>query len=139
MLLYCIRHGESLYNLEGRIQGQTDVALSPLGERQSQALAADLATSPIDAVYSSPLKRAMQTAKPIALALNLDVRSDDRLKELHAGIFQGLLASELAERFPEAAAAWRSQDPDYRIPDGECRRDLMTRGRSVLEEIRERG
>ena len=57
MLLYLVRHGESTYNAEGRIQGQTDVPLSELGRRQSEAVADALRTQPVDAVYSSPLRR----------------------------------------------------------------------------------
>ncbi|KKK94352.1 hypothetical protein LCGC14_2683730, partial [marine sediment metagenome] len=66
MLLYCIRHGESTYNAEGRIQGQSDVPLSELGRRQGEAVAAALRAEPVEAIYSSPLRRAMQTAEPLA-------------------------------------------------------------------------
>ena len=88
MLLYCIRHGESSYNAEGRIQGQSDVPLSELGRRQSEAVAAALAEVPIEAVYASPLRRAMQTARPVAERLNLEIQTDPRLMEVHAGEFQ---------------------------------------------------
>lgn len=136
MLLYCIRHGESSYNVENRIQGQLDAPLSPLGRRQAQALAAWLANERLDAVYASPLSRALDTAAPLAAALGLAPTIDERLRELNAGIFQGLLADELASLHPEAAAGWRSQDPDFRIPGGESRRDLMHRGQAVFEAIR---
>ena len=66
MIFYLIRHGESLYNAEGRIQGQSDVALSPLGLLQAQAIAEALADETIDAIFASPLRRAWQTAEPIA-------------------------------------------------------------------------
>jgi broad specificity phosphatase PhoE len=137
MLFYLIRHGESLYNAEGRIQGQSDVALSPLGLRQAAAIADALADDQIDAVFASPLRRAMQTAEPIAARLDLTIQSDDRLKEIHAGIFQGLLWAEIEAKFPEAARPWREQHPDFVIPGGESRRSLMVRGLAVLESIRE--
>lgn len=136
MLLYLVRHGESSFNAEGRIQGQSDTPLSELGRRQSQALAAALATEKIDALVSSPLRRAMETARPLADALRLELRTDPRLKELHAGVFQGLVWAEIESRYPEAGAAWRSQDPDFRIPGGESRRDLMRRGQEALEAVR---
>ena len=137
MLLYLIRHGESLYNAEGRIQGQSDVALSPLGLRQAQAIAEALAEEQIDAIFASPLERAMQTAEPIAAKLGLKIQPDDRLKEIHAGIFQGLLWAEIEAKFPDSAAPWREQQPDFVIPGGESRRALMVRGLAVFESIRE--
>lgn len=136
MLFYCVRHGESTYNLEGRLQGQSDTRLSPLGHRHAAAVAATLGELPIDAIYCSPLSRAMETAQPLADALKLPVECDDRLKEINIGIFQGLLAAELSDRLPEESARWRSQDPDYRIPRGESRRDLMARAAAAFEAIR---
>lgn len=135
MILYCIRHGESSYNAEGRIQGQSDVPLSELGRRQSEAVAAALVGLPIEAVYASPLRRAMQTTRPVAEALKLEIRTDPRLMEVHAGVFQDKLRSELEELYPLEVARWRSGDPDFAIPGGESRRDLMRRGRAVFEAI----
>ena len=135
MLLYCIRHGESLYNAEGRVQGQSDVALSPFGLRQGEAVAEALSRKPIDAIYASPLSRAMQTAEVVAERLDLPIRTDGRLKEVHAGVFQDRLRAELQRDLPEELARWQSEDLDYVIPGGESRRDLMGRGREVLESI----
>jgi probable phosphoglycerate mutase len=136
MILYCVRHGESSYNLEGRLQGQSDEPrLSPLGQKHAEALAATLGQIEIDAIYASPLARAMETARPLAQALKLPIQTDDRLKEINIGVFQGTLAAELADRFPEDAARWRSQDPDFRIPGGESRRDLMKRAQAAFDEI----
>jgi broad specificity phosphatase PhoE len=137
MIFYLIRHGESLYNAEGRIQGQADVGLSPLGLQQAQAIADTLAGETIDAVFASPLRRAMQTAEPIAKLLGLSIRCDDRLKEIHAGIFQGLLWEEIEAKCPDIARPWREQQPDFIIPGGESRRALMERGLEVFESIRE--
>jgi broad specificity phosphatase PhoE len=138
MIFYLIRHGESLYNAEGRIQGQSDVELSPLGLRQSEAIADALAGESIDAVFASPLRRAMQTAHPIAARLGLEIECDDRLKEINAGIFQGLLWTEIEAKFPGEAGPWRRQEADFAIPGGESRRDLMVRGLAVFESMRER-
>ena len=138
MIFYLIRHGESLYNAEGRIQGQSDVALSPLGLRQSEAIADALAGESIDAVFASPLRRAVQTAQPIAARLGLEIECDDRLKEIDAGIFQGLLWTEIEAKFPAEAGPWRRQEADFAIPGGESRRDLMVRGLAAFESIRER-
>ncbi len=136
MLMYLVRHGETTSNAEGRIQGQCDTPLSPLGIRQGAALAAAFRSVPLDAVFASPLSRALDTAKPLAEALNLKVHTDDRLMELNAGIFQGLLWSEVQSGFPDEALRWKNQDPDFVIPGGESRRLLMDRGRAALEAIR---
>ncbi|HET6882200.1 MAG TPA: histidine phosphatase family protein [Pirellulales bacterium] len=139
MILYCVRHGESTFNVEGRLQGQSDTQLSPLGLKHAAAIADMLGKLPIDAVYSSPLSRAMETARPLAAVLKLPIVEDDRLKEINIGIFQGSLAVELADHFPQEAARWRSQDPDFRIPKGESRRDLMTRAQAAFESIHASG
>lgn len=135
MLLYCIRHGESCYNAEGRIQGQSDVPLSERGLRQSEALAAALSGLPIEAVYASPLRRAVQTARPVAETLRLEIRTDPRLMEIDAGIFQDKIRAELDGLYPDEFARWKGGDPDFTIPGGESRRDLMRRGRDAFEEI----
>lgn len=139
MKLFCVRHGETLHNFEGRIQGQTDSQLSPLGIRQCQATAGALADLKIDAIVASPLDRARASAQHLADRLGLSVALDDRLMEIHAGIFQGLAWNEIDDRFPEESRRWRSQDPDYRIPGGESRRDLMARTGEAFCAIRERG
>ena len=135
MLIHCIRHGQSTSNAEGRVQGQLDVPLSPLGLRQSAAVAEALADPSIDALYSSPLCRALETARAVAGRLRLPIRQDRRLMEIHAGVFQGQRRSDLAARFPEELAGWHSEDLDFRIPGGESRRDLMTRGSAAFREI----
>ncbi|HEX3726214.1 MAG TPA: histidine phosphatase family protein [Pirellulales bacterium] len=139
MKIFCARHGETLHNVAGRIQGQSNSQLSPLGRRQCQALAEALAGFEIDAIISSPLSRALETAQCVAERLQLDVQLDERWMEIHAGIFQGFGWHELDARFPAEYQRWRSQDPDYRIPGGESRRDLMLRTEQALGDIREAG
>ena len=139
MHIYCVRHGESVFNAEHRIQGQTDIPLSSLGQQQSLALAAALALFPIEAIYASPLQRALQTALPVADRLGLEIRADDRLMEIHAGIFQGLCWNEIEILHPAEAKRWIAQEPDFVIPRGESRRAWMQRGRAVFESIRATG
>lgn len=135
MLLYCVRHGESTHNAEGRIQGQADIPLSDFGRRQSAAVAAALGGLAIDAVYSSPLRRALETAEIIARQLQLAVRTDARLMEINAGIFQNRLRAEIQEQFPAAFARWVAGDPDFAIPGGESRNELVQRGCAALHDI----
>jgi broad specificity phosphatase PhoE len=137
MILYLIRHGESVYNAEGRIQGQTDISLSELGLRQANAIADGFAKIKLDAVFTSPLKRAAQTAAPLALIQGLSAQAMPELMEIHAGIFSGLLWGEIEQKYPEHAVPWREQHPDFVIPGGESRRQLMDRGVRALQAIRE--
>lgn len=139
MKLFCVRHGETVYNMAGRIQGQFDSQLSPLGLRQCQAVAEALAIEAVDAVIASPLSRALQSAQVIADHLRLPVEVDPRLMEINAGIFQGHTWDEIEAQYAVEATQWRTQDPDYRIPQGESRRDVMQRAGAALADIREAG
>jgi len=139
MKLFCVRHGETVYNMAGRIQGQFDSQLSPLGVRQCQAVAEVLAIEDIEAVIASPLSRALQSAQVIADHLRLPVKVDPRLMEINAGIFQGHTWEEIEAKFAAEATRWRTQDPDYRIPQGESRREVMQRAGAALVDIREAG
>jgi len=139
MLLYLIRHGESQYNAIDRVQGQSDVGLSPLGHRQRRALAVAFDGEPVDAAYASPLRRAAETARPLLERFGLPGQVDPRLKEIHAGVFQECSRAELSERFPEEYARWSTGDPDFVIPGGESRRQLMVRAAEAFEAIRATG
>lgn len=139
MHLYCVRHGQTVFNAEGRIQGQSDSGLSELGRRQSLAAAEALQGRAIEAIFSSPLERARQTAEAIAAALELPVETDPRLMEINAGILQNQLRAELDRLYPDVMAHWHSGDPDYRFPGGESRRDLMLRGGEAFRSIRASG
>jgi broad specificity phosphatase PhoE len=137
-----IRHGESLSNREGRVQGQADVELSEVGQRQAAAVADWCRSQPemaaADELWSSPLRRARATAEAIGVAIGKPVQLADDLRELHAGIFQGHLWDDLSLRFPTEVARWQSGDLDYQIPKGESRRQLAERGRQALEALADR-
>lgn len=145
MLQYLIRHGESVSNAAGRVQGREDVELSVTGREQARDVAAwsrsllDAADAPpVDEIWTSPLRRARETAEAIAWATGLPLHIDEELQELHAGIFQGHLWADLEARFPEEVARWRSGDADYAIPGGESRAELAARGRAALERLKAR-
>lgn len=136
MILFCVRHGESDYNVEGRIQGRSNrPQLSELGRAQSRAAAEVLAVAGIEAIYASPLRRAWQTAELIARRTGLPLVADARLAEVDVGDFQEQMRSELDRRFPEELARWSSGDPDARLPGGESRRELAARGREALAAV----
>jgi 2,3-bisphosphoglycerate-dependent phosphoglycerate mutase len=135
MKLHLIRHGESISNAEGRIQGHLEVPLSALGRRQAEAAAETLADLSLNAIYSSPLRRASETAEIIAARLNLPIRFDDLLKEINVGVFQGRMPSELQRLYPEEFARWKSEEFDFVLPGGESRRQILQRGREALKSI----
>ena len=139
MLQILIRHGESLSNREGRVQGQADVKLSDTGRQQATAVASWCKSQSLHKksceLWSSPLCRARETADVIGTAIGLSAQIEDKLVELNAGVFQGHLWDDLADRFPKDVAQWRSGDVDFQIPGGESRRQLAERGRHALQSL----
>ncbi|SFA92596.1 probable phosphoglycerate mutase [Collimonas sp. OK607] len=113
-----IRHGETDWNLERRLQGHLDIQLNPVGQRQAQALAASLDGVALDAIFSSDLQRAQQTAAPLAAARGMPLQLATGLRERCYGALEGLRYPEAAERFPEAHAALMGRDIDVRYPAG---------------------
>ncbi|AMP16961.1 histidine phosphatase family protein [Collimonas pratensis] len=113
-----IRHGETDWNLERRLQGHLDIPLNQVGQRQALALARSLDGVAIDAIFSSDLQRARQTAAPLAAARKLSLQLDAGLRERCYGALEGLRYPEAAERFPEAYAALMERAVDYRYPAG---------------------
>jgi 2,3-bisphosphoglycerate-dependent phosphoglycerate mutase len=114
-----IRHGETAWNAERRLQGHLDIDLNHEGLRQARALAAAMAHEPVDVLVSSDLARAAQTAKAVGEVLNLPLYIDGRLRERCYGGFEGLLYAEIADRFPQEFAAWQARDVDAALPPGE--------------------
>jgi probable phosphoglycerate mutase len=113
-----IRHGETAWNAERRLQGHLDIALNGEGQRQARALAVALAGEPIDLLVSSDLVRASQTAGALADVTGLPLQLDARLRERCYGGFEGLLYADIASRFPQAFAAWQGRDVDASLPPG---------------------
>lgn len=136
--LLVIRHGETAWNAEHRIQGHLDIPLSPAGIRQAAYLAERLAGESIDAVYSSELARAWLTAVPFAARLGLEIVADTRLRERSFGVFEGLTLDEIAAQHPEAFRRWRERDPGWAIDGGESGRQLIDRVLAALHDIVER-
>jgi probable phosphoglycerate mutase len=113
-----IRHGETAWNAERRLQGHLDIALNTEGERQAALLASALASERIDAIVSSDLLRARQTAEAVARVHGMPLQIDRTLRERCYGGFEGLLYSEIAQRFPLEFAAWQARDIDAVLPLG---------------------
>jgi len=130
-----VRHGETAWNLEGRLQGHRDSPLTPTGRSQVAAIAERLARVRVAALYSSDLGRARETALPISDRTAVSPRYDERLRERRLGIFEGLTEPEIVERYPAEWALFRERDPDWVVPGGESARERSERTVSFLEEL----
>ena len=113
-----IRHGETAWNAQRRLQGFLDIELNAEGARQATLLALALRNASIDAVVASDLQRAIATAQPIAAAHGLPVELDADLRERCFGGFEGLLYDEIAQHFPQAHQSWMAREIDARYPPG---------------------
>ncbi|MGE3161606.1 MAG: histidine phosphatase family protein [Burkholderiales bacterium] len=125
--LCIVRHGETAWNAEGRVQGQTDVPLSATGRAQALAVRAALEGRRFAALYASDLARVRQTAAPTAAAHGLEVRVEPRLRERHYGKFETLTYAEARERLPADYARFKSKDLDYDFDTGESLRAFYAR------------
>ncbi|MDQ3929586.1 MAG: histidine phosphatase family protein [Chloroflexota bacterium] len=128
-LVYLVRHAETAWNLERRFQGQLDVPLSDKGLEQSATVANWLASQCIkfSALYTSDLQRAYKTAQAIGKRLGLVPQPVHVLREIHAGDWQGLLTTEIEERYPGQLARWHREANEFRLPGGETVPEVRTR------------
>ncbi len=122
--IWVVRHGETPWNTVRRVQGWEDIELNEIGISQAQALGRHLAektqtSHPIDAIYSSDLKRAYVTANIIGTSLGLTPKIEKGVRERNFGVLQGLIFHTMHEHQPEAAKIWASRDPEGVIPEGE--------------------
>lgn len=124
--LILVRHAETEHNVAGIVQGWGDSALSERGARQTRALAARVAGLEPNAIFSSPLERAMIMARAIAEATGLEIVVLDDLREVNLGRWEGQSYLDVRRNDAEAARRWRD-DPDYPCPDGESHNDVLRR------------
>jgi probable phosphoglycerate mutase len=135
-----IRHGETDWNRIKRIQGHIDIPLATTGIAQARRLAQRLAKEAkqgarLDAIYSSDLQRAEQTAQPIGDALGLPLQLRENLRERSYGAFQGHDSDEIALRFPDEYAQWQTRDPGFAPPEGESQRVFYHRIVHAIEPL----
>lgn len=131
-----IRHGETAWNAERRIQGQIDIPLNPTGQAQAQATAQALLGQHFDAALCSDLMRAHATARAAAERLGIALTPDRQLRERHYGLFQGLTYTEAEQRHPQDFARHSAREPDYAFPDGgESLSGFARRVETALERI----
>jgi broad specificity phosphatase PhoE len=129
-----VRHGETDWNKVRRIQGSdSDTPLSETGKRQAEEVALKLKSEKIQAIYSSPLQRALHTARAIAGYHNLEVQTNPDLKEIKVGALEGTLAADLKSRFDEFICKCDHNHQLARIPGGESLADVQERAWGTLK------
>lgn len=136
---YLFRHGQTDMNAAGRWQGQgIDLPLNNIGIKQAQELGEELKNSGVEAIFSSPLKRAVQTAEIVSEALNIPLRIDQGLIEGRFGEAEGKTKQEICALFPETATAWHDLEEDFmdiRFNGGESKREIQQRILQTLTKI----
>ncbi|MFQ5840554.1 MAG: histidine phosphatase family protein [Candidatus Methylomirabilales bacterium] len=136
--LYIVRHGESLWNLEGRLQGGQDPPLSPRGRRQAQAVVRALSRARVRAVYASTLKRAAETAEILADGLGAPLTLDPDLREMGLGEWEGQPIALLQIRCRDTYQAWLDQPMQVSPPGAESMPLLVARTLRAFRTVREK-
>lgn len=132
MELYIIRHGETDWNIKKRLQGNSDIELNDYGRKLAQITADALRDIEFDCIYSSPLKRAYETAKIIRMDRNIEIITDDRLKEMCFGAYEGCVTTTLPEEF------WYFFDEPLKFkpaPGGETYAKVVKRAESFINDV----
>ena len=133
--LWLVRHGQTNWNLEGRYQGQADVPLNEAGWAQARALLTEWPARDFAAIYSSDMRRALDTAQLIGAHLNLPVEIDRRLREVGLGLWEGMVVGDIQAKY---AAEWleRTSDPlNARPPGGETLAEVAVRAWAAADDL----
>lgn len=133
--LFLVRHGQSAGNAEGRFGGHSATPLSDLGQEQARLTANALAKENINAIYSSDLLRAVQTAEPLAKKVNLEIITSPALRERNVGVLEGLTFDESKEAHPDDYYALVNRNIHHVITEGESYRNLLNRISAELRDI----
>ena len=131
-----IRHGETEWNSQKRMQGHSNSDLSSVGQAQIQALGQWMKNVPFDLIYSSDSLRAKQTAEAITQFSGHELQFDQRLREKNLGVFEGLTSEEARERHPEVFRLFKTAGSKYVIDEGESTQQLQDRALEIVNEIR---
>lgn len=132
--LVLLRHGQTDYNVDGRMQGHLDSVLTERGRAQAATVAPEVAALKPARLISSDLSRAADTAEVVAAACGIGVETDPRLRETHLGAWQGRTVVDIETEWPGAIATWR-QDPAWAPPGGESRLEVVRRCTPAVEEL----
>jgi 2,3-bisphosphoglycerate-dependent phosphoglycerate mutase len=133
--ILAIRHGETAWNVEGRMQGHLDIPLNDIGRWQAHRLALAVSEESIAAIYASDLLRAHQTAQAVAAGSGQKIEIEVALRERCFGVFEGLTFKEIDERWPVEAERWRVRDPDFTPEGGESLRVFYARCTQAITRL----
>ena len=133
--VFLLRHGQTAWNVERRLQGQLDVALDAVGQRQVAQLAHALAAEDLAAIYSSDLQRAHETALALARVSGLPVTKDAALRERWFGRLEGLSYADVEALWPDDALRWRRREPDFGPGGGETLRAFYERSVAAVTRL----
>jgi 2,3-bisphosphoglycerate-dependent phosphoglycerate mutase len=125
--IIAIRHGETAWNVDARVQGQLDIPLNDTGRWQAHRLALAVSDEDIAAVYASDLLRAFETAQAVASGSGRPIVTEVGLRERGFGVFEGHTFKEVETRWPEQSERWRKRDPEFAPEGGESLRDFYAR------------
>lgn len=135
MKLYLIRHGQTAWNREGKVQGSSDISLDETGIMQAQQLAEGMTQKPVSRIYCSRLKRAMETAQVIGDRLGVQVVPVEGIQEVGFGAWEGQTWEAIREAYPETYAGWK-QNPSKTVPEGgESLTSVYNRCSAAVDEI----
>ncbi|MCI8536414.1 MAG: histidine phosphatase family protein [Hungatella sp.] len=135
MNLYLIRHGQTDWNVAGKIQGSTDIPLNDMGKRQAGCLAKGMESRPVTKVYTSKLKRAYETGYAIAESQKVPVEQIPGLEEVGYGVWEGLTTNEIAEKYPKELEQWYLSPVDVAPPQGESQTEVYERCGKAIDRI----
>ena len=133
--IYIARHGETTWNVEGRVQGRSNPDLTPKGVTQSLALLEQLKDRPLSAIYTSTLQRSIHTAQPIAKFLNLPILERPELDEIGFGMMEGARVFSLSEELKREWERFKENRFTYRIPGAENFTDVANRLKPFKDKI----
>jgi broad specificity phosphatase PhoE len=130
-----IRHGETVWNREQVFRGRTDIPLSERGRQQAEHVAGALKAAGVEAIYSSPLARATETAAPLAALSGIEVVVDERLIDMSFGRWEGKARSEIEPAEPELYRIWHESPERFRVPGGESLSEVLARAWPAVEDL----
>lgn len=135
MKLILVRHGETDWNRDNRVQGHSDVELNETGREQARRLALKLKEEAVTAIYSSPLRRASDTASAIADHHRVQVQTEPDLAELDVGDMDGLTFEQMRSRYGDILREWAKDAGPVKMPNGECLQELQERAWTAIQRI----
>ena len=133
--IYLVRHAEAEGNVKEFFQGRINTEISEKGRLQLECLAERFKDIPIEAVYSSPLRRAVSTAEAVNRYHGLDIITDDEIMEINGGDWEGVKWSELPKKFPEEYHLWKTEINHFTAPNGESTKQVYDRMKAAMKRI----